>query len=187
MNWQALCAPYRVRLPPCSLCKVRCQEVAQLIAATQQPTLLLFNKALHCPVTLCSMSSHTLVATGPTLPSRSMTLHKPACSVLALTWLSCSMVMIGVPGSQAQPGCTLCRRCHAAFVALQVIDDEICFKWSEYENCFQLFQSRAQMHRSVYTHRWAALLLALVAGQSTQYLPSGVSTWLCSCCSLLAF
>ena len=40
-------------------------------------------------------------------------------------------------------------------VALQVIDDEICFKWSEYENCFQLFQSRAQMHRSVYTHRWA--------------------------------
>eukprot|EP00891_Asterochloris_glomerata_P001740 jgi/Astpho2/1740/e_gw1.00032.48.1_t len=45
----------------------------------------------------------------------------------------------------------------------KVIDDEICFKWSEYENCFQLFQSRAQMHRSVYTHRKAkAVELMLV-------------------------
>jgi hypothetical protein len=36
---------------------------------------------------------------------------------------------------------------------VQVMDDEICFKWSEYENVFQMFQDRARMHSKVYTHR----------------------------------
>ena len=36
---------------------------------------------------------------------------------------------------------------------LQVLDNEICFKWSEYENIFELFHARSNMHRRVYTHR----------------------------------
>ena len=62
-------------------------------------------------------------------------------------------------GVAMQPICTHLQNLSCDSVVLQVIDDEICFKWSEYENCFQLFQSRAQMHRSVYTHRWACIQL----------------------------
>lgn len=36
---------------------------------------------------------------------------------------------------------------------VQVLDNEICFKWSEYENIFELFHARSNMHRRVYTHR----------------------------------
>ena len=34
-----------------------------------------------------------------------------------------------------------------------MLENEICFKWSEYENIFELFHARASMHRRVYTHR----------------------------------
>ncbi|DBA81314.1 TPA: hypothetical protein ACH3X2_006924 [Trebouxia sp. C0005] len=45
----------------------------------------------------------------------------------------------------------------------KVLDNEICFKWSEYENIFELFHARATMHRRVYTHRKAkAIELMLV-------------------------
>eukprot|EP00201_Polytomella_parva_P007796 CAMPEP_0175067454 /NCGR_PEP_ID=MMETSP0052_2-20121109/17108_1 /TAXON_ID=51329 ORGANISM="Polytomella parva, Strain SAG 63-3" /NCGR_SAMPLE_ID=MMETSP0052_2 /ASSEMBLY_ACC=CAM_ASM_000194 /LENGTH=735 /DNA_ID=CAMNT_0016334339 /DNA_START=54 /DNA_END=2262 /DNA_ORIENTATION=+ len=35
----------------------------------------------------------------------------------------------------------------------KVIDNEICYKWSEYHNLYELYHSRASMHRRVYTHR----------------------------------
>lgn len=38
---------------------------------------------------------------------------------------------------------------------VQVLENEICFKWSEYENIFELFHARASMHRRVYTHRYS--------------------------------
>lgn len=45
----------------------------------------------------------------------------------------------------------------------KVLDNEICFKWSEYENIFELFHARSNMHRRVYTHRKAkAIELMLV-------------------------
>ncbi len=40
-------------------------------------------------------------------------------------------------------------------MCLQVIDDEICFKWTEYDNVHTLFSDRARMHSKVYTHRYA--------------------------------
>lgn len=38
-------------------------------------------------------------------------------------------------------------------VNLQIIDDEICYKWSEYHNVLQIFQTRAALHQRVYGHK----------------------------------
>ena len=43
---------------------------------------------------------------------------------------------------------------HQSLCGWQVLDNEICFKWSEYENIYELFHARACMHRRVYTHRY---------------------------------
>ena len=36
---------------------------------------------------------------------------------------------------------------------LQVLDDELCYKYSEYHNIFEVFSTRARMFRSVYLHK----------------------------------
>eukprot|EP00887_Chlorella_sp_A99_P000319 scaffold13.g319.t1 len=43
-----------------------------------------------------------------------------------------------------------------------VIGDEICFKWSEYMSLYELFHSRASMHRQVYTHKKAKAIEFMV-------------------------
>ena len=35
----------------------------------------------------------------------------------------------------------------------QVLDDELCYKYSEYHNIFEVFSTRARMFRSVYLHK----------------------------------
>jgi hypothetical protein len=35
----------------------------------------------------------------------------------------------------------------------QVIGNEICFKYTEYDGIRELFHSRETMHRRIYTHR----------------------------------
>lgn len=58
----------------------------------------------------------------------------------------------------------LCRDAHSCGVKIpldfnrimqfsRVIGDEICYKYTEYMNLYELFQTRAAMHRKVYTHR----------------------------------
>ena len=37
----------------------------------------------------------------------------------------------------------------------KVVDDEMCFKWSEYQNVHEVFRARASLHQRVYTHRKA--------------------------------
>ena len=37
--------------------------------------------------------------------------------------------------------------------SVQVIDNEICYKWKEYRNVFQVFGDRTKMHQEVYHHR----------------------------------
>mmetsp|Transcript_1747 Transcript_1747/g.4401 ORF Transcript_1747/g.4401 Transcript_1747/m.4401 type:complete len:596 (+) Transcript_1747:63-1850(+) len=44
----------------------------------------------------------------------------------------------------------------------KVIQNEICFKWSEYLNIAELFHSRSIMHRKVYTHRKAKAIEFMV-------------------------
>lgn len=41
------------------------------------------------------------------------------------------------------------------WVVWQVIDNEICYKWSEYQNVRQIFHTRFDMHCQIYGHRWA--------------------------------
>ncbi len=41
---------------------------------------------------------------------------------------------------------------HVMF-CLQVLDDELCYKYSEYHNIFEVFSTRARMFRSVYLHK----------------------------------
>lgn len=36
---------------------------------------------------------------------------------------------------------------------LQIIDDEICYKYEEYSNVFEVYHSRATMYDTVYLHR----------------------------------
>lgn len=45
---------------------------------------------------------------------------------------------------------------------MQVIDDEICYKYTEYMNLYELFHSRASMHRHVYTHKKAKAIEFMV-------------------------
>ena len=35
----------------------------------------------------------------------------------------------------------------------QVLEDELCYKYSEYHNIFEVFATRARMFRSVYLHK----------------------------------
>lgn len=44
----------------------------------------------------------------------------------------------------------------------RVIDDEICYKWTEYMNLLELFHARASMHRNVYTHKKAKAIEFMV-------------------------
>lgn len=44
----------------------------------------------------------------------------------------------------------------------KVIGDEICFKYSEYMNLYELFHARASMHRQVYTHKKAKAIEFMV-------------------------
>lgn len=44
----------------------------------------------------------------------------------------------------------------------KVIDDEICYKYTEYMNIHELFHARATMHRSVYTHKKAKAIEFMV-------------------------
>ena len=50
-------------------------------------------------------------------------------------------------------------RCSARRIVLnpgslgQVIDDEVCWKWSEYETVLDVFNTRASLHRRIYGHR----------------------------------
>jgi len=44
----------------------------------------------------------------------------------------------------------------------RVLDDQICFKQSEYHNIYQLFHGRMMMHRQVYTHKKAKSLEFMV-------------------------
>ncbi|KFM24211.1 Deoxynucleoside triphosphate triphosphohydrolase SAMHD1-like protein [Auxenochlorella protothecoides] len=44
----------------------------------------------------------------------------------------------------------------------KVIDDEICYRYSEYMNLHELFHSRAIMHRQVYTHKKAKAIELMV-------------------------
>ena len=37
----------------------------------------------------------------------------------------------------------------------KVVDDETCYKWSEYQNVHEVFRARASLHQRVYTHRKA--------------------------------
>ena len=43
---------------------------------------------------------------------------------------------------------------------LQVIKDEICFRWKEYRNVFKVYVDRANMHTDVYNHRCAPSAVA---------------------------
>ena len=36
---------------------------------------------------------------------------------------------------------------------MQVIDDEICYKWDNYDNVMQIFRDRTRLHQMVYNHR----------------------------------
>lgn len=44
----------------------------------------------------------------------------------------------------------------------KVIGDEICYKYTEYMNLYELFHARALMHRSVYTHKKAKAIEFMV-------------------------
>lgn len=44
----------------------------------------------------------------------------------------------------------------------KVIEDEICYKYTEYMNLYELFHARASMHRSVYTHKKAKAIEFMV-------------------------
>ena len=44
----------------------------------------------------------------------------------------------------------------------RVIGDEICYKYTEYMNLYELFHARAYMHRSVYTHKKAKAIEFMV-------------------------
>lgn len=44
----------------------------------------------------------------------------------------------------------------------KVIDNQVCFKWSEYNELLQLFHDRARMHQKVYTHRKAKAIEFMV-------------------------
>ena len=37
----------------------------------------------------------------------------------------------------------------------QVLDDELCYKYSEYGNIYEVFATRARMFRNVYLHKCA--------------------------------
>jgi len=44
----------------------------------------------------------------------------------------------------------------------KVIDDEICYKYTEYSNIYELLHARALMHRAVYTHKKAKAIEFMV-------------------------
>ncbi|GIL86835.1 hypothetical protein Vretifemale_15033 [Volvox reticuliferus] len=48
-------------------------------------------------------------------------------------------------------GCDFDRLLKKRFI--KVIDDEVCYHWSEYPNILDLFRAREAMHRKVYTNR----------------------------------
>ena len=35
----------------------------------------------------------------------------------------------------------------------QVLDDELCYKYSEYQNIYEVYATRARMFRNVYLHK----------------------------------
>lgn len=37
----------------------------------------------------------------------------------------------------------------------QVLDDELCYKYSEYQNIYEVYATRARMFRNVYLHKCA--------------------------------
>lgn len=45
---------------------------------------------------------------------------------------------------------------------VQVLDDEICYKYTEFQNVYEVFATRARMFRSVYLHKCGLLLLLLI-------------------------
>jgi hypothetical protein len=55
--------------------------------------------------------------------------------------------------TQRAPQPTLTELKRRVFPDLQVIDNQIAYKWSEYSNIWDLFHARESMHRKVYTHR----------------------------------
>ena len=58
-------------------------------------------------------------------------------------------------------------------VCLQVIDQEVCYRYDMYESCMEILQDRARLYRKVYHHRQArAALHAPTTMQLFGSLPS---------------
>jgi HD superfamily phosphohydrolase len=100
--------------------------------------------------------------------------HKPPCRHLGSSLTPIGIVSVGrqifaLLGSYLAPPqseSTILVRLHlfgstfSAFqhwLILQVIDNEICYKWSEYHNVKQVYQTRLEMHQRVYGHRRVTL------------------------------
>ncbi len=56
--------------------------------------------------------------------------------------------------------------------AAQVIDNEICFKHTEYDSIVELFNSRAQMHKRVWQRRAATNRAAIMFCSDLSTTPS---------------
>lgn len=52
----------------------------------------------------------------------------------------------------------------------QVLDDELCYKYSEYQNIYEVYATRARMFRNVYLHKCA---IRLKACSISPFLPRG--------------
>ena len=48
----------------------------------------------------------------------------------------------------------------------QVLDDELCYKYSEYHNIYEVYATRARMFRNVYLHRCVVLTMSLHLSES---------------------
>jgi hypothetical protein len=59
---------------------------------------------------------------------------------------------------------------------MKVIDNEICFKYTEYDNIRELFHSRETMHRRIYTHR------SVLGWVELQTLVTEAGTYICVVC-----
>ncbi len=47
--------------------------------------------------------------------------------------------------------------CEKLYCYEQVLDDELCYKYSEYHNIYEVYATRARMFRNVYLHRFVPM------------------------------
>ncbi|KAK9800297.1 hypothetical protein WJX73_006473 [Symbiochloris irregularis] len=57
-----------------------------------------------------------------------------------------------LPRDSYYTGCSLSTDFNRVIKISKVIDDEICFRWKEYQNVFQVYGDRAKMHQLIYHH-----------------------------------